>query len=75
METLTAINRWLAKQHVVTWCVHDEGELWCTNAFYYYDPERVAFYVLSEDSTRHAKMTGQQAKVAGTVNGQPKPWR
>ena len=29
METLTAINRWLAKQHVVTWCVHDEGELWC----------------------------------------------
>jgi uncharacterized protein YhbP (UPF0306 family) len=32
----------------------------------------VAFYVLSEDKTRHAQMTGQQAKVAGTVNGQPK---
>jgi uncharacterized protein YhbP (UPF0306 family) len=53
METLAAINRWLAKQHVVTWCVHHEGELWCANAFYYYDPERVAFYVLSEDKTRH----------------------
>lgn len=39
---------------------------------YYYDPERVAFYVMSEDKTRHAQMTGQQAKVAGTVNGQPK---
>ncbi len=49
METLAAINRWLAKQHVVTWCVCDEGEMWCANAFYYYDPERVAFYVMSED--------------------------
>ena len=72
METLAAINRWLAKQHVVTWCVHHDDELWCANAFYYYDPERVAFYVMSEDKTRHAQMTGQQAKVAGTVNGQPK---
>jgi uncharacterized protein YhbP (UPF0306 family) len=72
METLAAINRWLAKQHVVTWCVYSEGEMWCANAFYYYDPERVAFYVMSEDKTRHAQMTGQQAKVAGTVNGQPK---
>ncbi|MGU0043210.1 hypothetical protein ACVXHA_11140 [Escherichia coli] len=25
METLTAISRWLAKQHVVTWCVQQEG--------------------------------------------------
>ena len=47
METLAAINRWLAKQHVVTWCVYDEGEMWCANAFYYYDSERVAFYVMS----------------------------
>jgi uncharacterized protein YhbP (UPF0306 family) len=28
--------------------------------------------VLSEDKTRHSQMTGIQAKVAGTVNGQPK---
>ncbi len=72
METLAAISRWLAKQHVVTWCVHNEGELWCANAFYYYDPARVAFYLLSEDKTRHAQMSGPQAPVAGTVNGQPK---
>ncbi|AVY97518.1 MULTISPECIES: YhbP family protein [Lelliottia] len=72
METLAAISRWLAKQHVVTWCVHQEGELWCANAFYLYDPERVAFYLLSEDKTRHAQMSGPQAPVAGTVNGQPK---
>ncbi|MGY5955283.1 YhbP family protein [Kosakonia sp. BK9b] len=72
METLAAINRWLAKQHVVTWCVANRGELWCANAFYIYDPQRVAFYVLSEDQTRHAQMTGLHAPVAGTVNGQPK---
>ncbi|ANG94306.1 YhbP family protein [Enterobacteriaceae bacterium 155047] len=72
METLATINRWLAKQHVVTWCVQEKGEMWCANAFYVYDPERVAFYVLSEDKTRHAQMTGLQTKVAGTVNGQPK---
>ena len=41
METLAAINRWLAKQHVVTWCVCKDEEMWCANAFYYYDPERV----------------------------------
>lgn len=28
--------------------------------------------MMSEDKTRHAQMTGQRAKVAGTVNGQPK---
>ncbi|MGK9173168.1 YhbP family protein [Yokenella regensburgei] len=72
METLATINRWLAKQHVVTWCVASGGELWCANAFYIYDPQKVAFYLLSEDHTRHAQMTGSQARVAGTVNGQPK---
>lgn len=72
METLTAISRWLAKQHVVSWCVAKEGELWCANAFYVYDPQRVVFYLLSEETTRHGQMTGQQAPVAGTINGQPK---
>lgn len=33
METLAAINRWLAKQHVVTWCVCKDEEMWCANAF------------------------------------------
>ncbi|WP_336218201.1 YhbP family protein [Citrobacter amalonaticus] len=72
METLTAISRWLAKQHVVTWCVHRDGELWCANAFYIYDAQKVVFYVLTEEKTRHAQMSGPRALVAGTVNGQPK---
>ena len=72
MDTLAAISRWLGKQHVVTWCVASESELWCANAFYIYDPENVAFYLLSDEKTRHGQMTGERAKVAGTVNGQPK---
>ncbi len=38
METLITISRWLAKQHVVTWCVQQEGELWCANACWQYLP-------------------------------------
>ncbi|ELD4763922.1 TPA: YhbP family protein [Salmonella enterica subsp. enterica] len=72
MDTLTAIGRWLAKQHVVTWCVHHKGELWCANAFYLFDAQNVALYLLTDDKTRHAQMSGACAPVAGTVNGQPK---
>ena len=72
METLTAVTRWLAKQHVVTWCVHHEGELWCANAFYLFDAQKMVFYVLTEEKTRHAQMSGPRAPIAGTVNGQPK---
>lgn len=72
METLAAISRWLSKQHVVGWCVAKDGDMWCANAFYVYDAQRVAFYLLSEETTRHGQMTGMRAPVAGTVNGQPK---
>ena len=63
MDTLAAISRWLGKQHVISWCVASDGELWCANAFYVYDSQNVAFYLLSDDHTRHGQMT---------VNGQPK---
>lgn len=72
MESLSAIGRWLKKQHVVSWSVARDGELWAACAFYLYDSEKVAFYLLSETSTRHAQMSGGRAAVAGTVNGQPK---
>ena len=72
MDTLAAIGRWLGKQHVVTWCVARDDELWCANAFYVYDPEKVAFYLLSDEKTRHGQMTGESANVAGTVQ---RAWR
>ncbi|HHH6086300.1 TPA: YhbP family protein [Escherichia coli] len=71
MEILMAISRWLKKQHVLTWCVQQKGELWCANAFYLFDADKVAFYLLTEEKTRHAQMSGPKAHVAGTVNGQP----
>ncbi|EKK7715268.1 YhbP family protein [Cronobacter dublinensis] len=72
MDALDAISQWLAKQHVVTYCVGREDALWCANAFYVYDRERVAFYLLSDTKSRHGEMAGRQARVAGTVNGQTK---
>lgn len=77
METLTAISRWLEKQHVVTWCVQQEGELWCANAFYLFDTQKVAFYILTEEKTRHAQMewawggscrNGKRSAENGSVN-------
>ncbi|RPH29822.1 hypothetical protein EHN07_04695 [Buttiauxella warmboldiae] len=72
METLNAISRWLNKQHVLTYCVGSHDDLWCANAFYLYDAQRIAFYLLSETHTRHGELIGKQARVAGTINGQPK---
>lgn len=72
MDALTTISRWLSRQHVITYCVSDGDSLWCANAFYVWDDGRVAFYLLSDTSTRHAQMAGERAKVAGTINGQPK---
>ena len=65
MDTLAAIGRWLSKQHVVTWCVSREDELWCANAFYVYDPDTVAFYLLSEEHPRHGQMTKTVALIRG----------
>ncbi|EPP0954020.1 YhbP family protein [Cronobacter dublinensis] len=72
MDALDAISQWLAKQHVVTYCLGREDALWCANAFYVYDRERVAFYLLSDTKSRHGEMAGRKARVAGTVNGQTK---
>jgi hypothetical protein len=72
MESLAAISRWLEKQHVISWSVAKDGELWAACAFYLYDRDRVSFYLLSEETTRHSQMSGPRAEVAGTVNGQPK---
>lgn len=72
MESLALISRWLEKQHVVSWSVAKEGQLWAASAFYIFDRQTVSFYLLSEESTRHAQMSGKCASVAGTVNGQPK---
>lgn len=72
MDALSTISRWLNRQHVITYCVSNEDDLWCANAFYVWDSERVAFYLLSDTCTRHGQIAGERARVAGTINGQPK---
>lgn len=71
METPDSISRWLNKQHVLSYCVGDSHDLWCANAFYYYDTEKIAFYILSQTYTRHGELIGKGSNVAGTVSGQP----
>lgn len=66
------VNRWLKKQHVLSWTVAQDKQLWCSNAFYVYDEEQVVFYLLTDPLTRHGQMVVERALVAGSVNGQPK---
>lgn len=72
MESLNTIGKWLKKQHVLTYCVGTDESLWCANAFYIFDEDEIAFYFLSETTTRHGQVAGQRALTAGTINGQPK---
>lgn len=72
MEALEAISRWLGKQHVVSYCVANDHDIWCANAFYLFCPQEVAFYLLSDTQTRHGQISGERARVAGTVSGQTK---
>ena len=72
METLTAVSRWLAKQHVVTWCVRHERELWCADAFSLFDAQTMLFHVEPEETARQAQVSAPGASLAGAVNGQPK---
>lgn len=71
-QALQAIGRWMGRQRVVSYCVVHDAQPWCANAFYLYDPQTVALYLLSETTTRHGQMIGQQALVAGTISGQNK---
>lgn len=69
-EHLSAISRYLKKQHVLSLCSGDP--VWCANCFYVYDADRVAFWLMTETETRHGAQIAKDPRVAGTVNGQPK---
>ena len=48
METLTAISRWLAKQHVVTGVCSRKGNCGAPMLLSF-DAQKVAFYILTEE--------------------------
>lgn len=69
-SSLDAISRYLKKQHVLSLCCGDP--VWCANCFYVFDRERVAFWIMTEQETRHGQQMTAAPQVAGTINGQPK---
>ncbi|HCW47844.1 YhbP family protein [Mixta calida] len=72
MSDVSAIVRYLKKQHVLSLCCRDDDALWCANCFYVFDEARMAFWIMTETETRHGALMAQQPQVAGTINGQPK---
>lgn len=69
---LPIISRYMKKLHVLTLCVGGNSELWCASCFYTYDETEVAFYIMTETSTRHGEIMLRSPAVAGTIAGQPK---
>lgn len=69
-DQLSAIARYLKKQHVLSLC--GGQPLWCANCFYVFDAEKIAFWLMTETTTRHGAQMQENSQVAGTINGQPK---
>jgi len=69
-EPLQAIARYLQKQHVLSVC--GGSPVWCANCFYVFEPQKVVFWLMTEEKTRHGSHFTSDPQVAGTVNGQPK---
>ena len=58
----------IAEHHVLTVaCASREGELWCANAFYVFDPQETGFIITSEEKTLHARMFLDNPVVTGSV--------
>ncbi|MEI2265406.1 YhbP family protein [Erwinia sp. CGal63] len=69
-EPLQAISRYLQKQHVLAVCGGDP--VWCANCFYVFNAQKVAFWLMTEEKTRHGGQFASDPRVAGTISGQPK---
>lgn len=69
-EPLQAIARYLQKQHVLAVC--GGNPVWCANCFYVFNAEKVVFWLMTEEKTRHGSQFTNDPQVAGTISGQPK---
>ncbi|ARJ41418.1 hypothetical protein B1H58_04940 [Pantoea alhagi] len=72
MSDVSAIIRYLKKQHVLSVCCGNNETVWCANCFYVFDETGMAFWIMTEAETRHGALMMQQPQVAGTVSGQTK---
>lgn len=66
------LMRYLKKQHVLSVCTGSGKDLWCANCYYVFNEARMAFWLMTEADTRHGQLMQTQARVAGTISGQPK---
>ena len=72
MSDQSHLLRYVKKQHVLSLCAASADDMWCANCFYVFDEARMALWLMTESATRHGQLMQQNARVAGTINGQPK---
>ncbi|AWH90093.1 YhbP family protein [Limnobaculum parvum] len=68
--SLNAICRYLKRNHVVSLCTTNSGDLWCASCFYLFDMEDMGLIIMSESHTRHGKQALANPQVAGTISAQ-----
>ncbi len=61
---------YLDDHHVLTLAAAHDGDLWCASCFYVFSEEQRSFFIMTEDSTRHAKLMLAQPRISGTVADQ-----
>lgn len=67
MSDLTHCINYLKKHHVLTLCTGSGESLWAANCFYVFDEQEIAFWLMTEESTRHGQLMLKNNRVAGTV--------
>ncbi|MDX9966990.1 MAG: pyridoxamine 5'-phosphate oxidase family protein [Sulfuricurvum sp.] len=60
------IDAFIAQHHLLSLATSGE-RLWCSSAFYAYDPVSVSFIVASDETTEHISNVLRNPSVAGTV--------
>ncbi|GAA0503479.1 YhbP family protein [Tatumella terrea] len=67
MSDLNHCLNYLKKHHVLTLCTGSGDTLWAANCFYVLDETGIAFWLMTEETTRHGELMRLNARVAGTV--------
>lgn len=61
------IASFIRRHHVLTLATSADGELWCSNMFYAYDPARNIFVFTSDATTRHIEQAMANNIVAASI--------
>ncbi|WP_386687324.1 hypothetical protein [Lonepinella sp. MS14437] len=70
-----SIIDFLQTHHVVSLTTMFNNELWAASCFYVFDEKNTALWVMTSQQTKHGRMMLQQAKIVGTIAGQPETIR